>query len=427
MSKKHQTLLIPSYLEFFDHSGVNLCVENSFYTSVLPLSSISYSSPIEFHVPALQQCLISPSDTVLKVKFQVLDKDGKVAVKFTADADGFFTVTNSTLSSLFSDVYTYINSTLVSSYNGLYSYTSHLQNILSDSNEKNTDFVTRLYCEDVAGTVSSLAEAGPVFRSQFVAESAVCTLCGPIQSGIFMEKKILPPNANLQIKLIPNKSSFVIMSKTEYTVKLISAELKVKYLKVDPSLLISSLELMNEKHFSLKFIQTVPKTQIIPSGVSKITFPNIITGKLPSLLLFTLVSNADFNGKFSTSPLDMKPFGLGNFKVSVNNQLFPSPQISFTTKDFMEIYHYTINNITKLSGRSINLDHKRWASGFFFMCVDLSFDGSPTSHTNPVQTGCMNIDLEFGKATTEILTLITVATYPSELQISKSGEVIIEP
>jgi hypothetical protein len=72
------------------------------------------------------------------------------------------------------------------------------------------------------------------------------------------------------------------------------------------------------------------------------------------------------------------------------------------------------------------LDHKRWGAGFFFLCVDLSFDGAPTSHTNPVQTGCMNIDLEFGKATTEILTLITIATYPSELQISKSGEVSIE-
>lgn len=359
MSKQNQTLLVPSYLEFFDHSGVNLCVESAFYTSVLPLSSISYSSPIEFHVPALQQCLISPSDTVLKVKFQVLDKDGKVVAKIASDADGFYSVINSTLSSLFSDVYTYINSTLVSSYNGLYSYAAHIQNILSDSSEKNSDFVTRLYCEDVAGTVSTVTEVGPVYRSQFVAESAVCTLCGPIQSGIFMENKILPPNANLQIKLLPNKSNFVILSKTEYTIKLISAELKVKYLKIDPSLLISSLELMNEKHFSLKFIQTMPKTQIIPTGVSKVTFPNIITGKLPSLLLFTLVSNADFNGKFATSPLDMKPFGLTNFKVSVNNQIFPSPQISFTSTDFLEIYHYTINNITKLSGRSINLEHKR--------------------------------------------------------------------
>lgn len=62
--------------------------------------------------------------------------------------------------------------------------------------EMQTFVVTRLYCEDLAGTVSSVTEAGPVFRSQFVAEYAVCTMCGPIQSGIgiFMEKKILPPN-----------------------------------------------------------------------------------------------------------------------------------------------------------------------------------------------------------------------------------------
>jgi hypothetical protein len=427
MEKKNPSFIIPSYLELFERNGVNLCVENAFYTSVLPVSSISFTSPVEFQIPALQQCLISPSDTVLKVKFQILAKDGKAVAEIETDAAGFYSVANSTLSSLFSDVYTSVNSTLISSYNGLYSYSSHIQNILSDPVERSTDYVSRLYCDDPAGTISTAAETGGIYRAQHVKASATCTLCGPIQSGIFMEKKLLPPNANIQVKLIPNKSTFVIMSDgVEYQLKLLSAELKVKYFKIESNFLVNSLELMNEKHFSMNFIQTIPKTQIIPSGVSKISFPNIMTGKMPSLVMFTLVSNEDFNGSIKTSPLNFQPNGLSSFKISVNNQIYPSPQITFSSTDMLELYHYTIDNITRMNGRSVGLDHKRYGDGFFFVCADLTHDGTPNSHTNPLQTGCMNIDLEFSKATTKILTLIVLGTYPSELQITKSGEVMVD-
>jgi len=425
--QKSKTLVVPNYLNFYETDKVNLCVENSFYSKILPSTAVSYTSPIEFFIPNINQCLISVHNTLLNVSFRVVDNEGKTTSAFVESSDQFYSVCNSTLSSLWSDVFCSINGQLVSNFNGNFAFLAHLDNFLSAATLKEAEFVTRLYKEDAASTVSSITESGSIFRSSFVNGSKICNLTGPLQIPLFSQAKLLPSNANLHIKLIPNKSNFVVMSKTtEYKIELMSVSLSVKYLKIDSNLLISSTQMMENVPYSCRYQNIIPKTLIIPSGVTSISLPNVIQGQLPSSLIFTLVSNSDYAGKISTSPLNFQNFNLSNFKITLNEKVFPSPQIDFSFKDsnYLELYYYSIKNAGLLE-RPANIDYKRFKDGYFFIANNLTFDEG-NGFINPTQNGVLNIDLQFADKTTEIITLLVFASFPSKLLINKEGTVSIE-
>jgi len=427
MSNKNK-ILIPSYLESFSSPGVNALVESGAYQKILPTNSISEGAPIEFHIPSLNQCVIALSDTTLVTKFRILDKENKTTDVFTVEDDKFYGICNSFLTTMWSDVSIDLNNVHIIDYNSLFPFVAHFENLFSDANLKKVEMAVRGFVDESAASASDRTSAAFIKRAALTSGSKVCTLVGPLNSSFFMERKTLPANTSLQIKLTPASNKFALMSKTECKLDIISVELLVKYLKLETSLIISHLEYMKNNNFLMQFISTKPKMLLIPSGIQSINFPNIFNGVLPSRLIFTLIAQKNAVGDYENSPLDFNHFGLKSFKLTINNKIIPSTKLDFSfsePQDYFELYYFSHKNL-KLTERSSYIDVQKYEKGQFFIACDLTADGTGNSHLNVKETGVINLSLDFNTNLKQVVNLLLIPTYPSTLNITKEGQSYIE-
>jgi hypothetical protein len=421
----------PSYLDFFSETPKNFDVENGFVSKILPLTSVaSNNSVIEFLVPSLSQCLISPSDTQYVIRLKITASDGKDLAEIAAEkADAFFTILNSAASSIISDMQILINGQHVGSSNSLYPFVGHVHNLLSNITEKRYEFLSRGFLEEAADDGKTVNSSPGVLRYGLVNTSKEAVFIGGICNGIFQEKQLLAPNVTLGVRMFPSKSSFFIFSKnTTYKVEIISAHLEVKYLKLDSQLLIKTIERMKIQPYLLHHLNIKPKNIVLSSGISTITLPNILTGVMPVKLLFTFISNKSLLGTYDTNPLNFQPYTLSSYMIKINEKNYPSNRLNYSfaaNGNYIELYNHVMKNLAESGSTSTGIGSKFFASGGFFVIENLLHDaGNP--FVSPPQSGSMTLELEFSTSLTEAVSLILLPVYASTLSIDVHGNVSLQ-
>jgi hypothetical protein len=418
----------PSYLDFFSETPKNFDVENGFVSKILPLTSVaSNNSVIEFLVPSLSQCLISPSDTQYVIRLKITAADGKAIAEVKPETgETFYTILNSAASSIISDMQILINGQHVGSSNSLYPFVGHIHNLLSNINEKRNEFISRGFIEESEDDGKTVNSTAGVLRYGLVSTSKEAVFIGDICNGIFQEKQLLAPNVTLGVRMFPSKSSFFIFSKnTTYKVEIISAHLEVKYLKLDSHLLIKTIERMKIQPYVLHHLNIKPKNIVLSSGISTITLPNILTGVMPVKLLFTFISNKSLLGTYETNPLYFQPYKLSSYLIKINEKNYPSNRLNYSFADngnYTELYHHVMKNLAESGSTSTGIGSKFFASGGFFVIENLLHDaGNP--FVSPPQSGSMTLELEFSGSLSEAVSLILLPVYASTLTIDVNGNV----
>jgi hypothetical protein len=419
----------PAYLDFFSSVPKNFDVENGFVSKILPLTSIaSNNSVIEFLAPNLNQCLISPSDTQYVIKLKVTAADGKDLAEITAEtADKFFTILNSAASSIISDMQILINGQHVGSANNLYPFVGHVQNLLSNVIEKRNEFIARGFVEEAQDDANTINSAPGVLRYGLVSTSKEAVFIGKICNGIFQERQLLAPNVTLGVRMFPSKDSFFIYSKNKtYKVHISSAHLEVKYLKIDSQIMIKTIERMKTQSYVLHHLNIKPKNIVLPTGISSITLPNIVTGVMPVKLIFTLISNKSLLGTYDTNPLNFQPYKLSSYAIRINEKTYPSNRLTYSfASNYMELYNHVMNNLAESGCAGTGIGSKFFSSGGFFVLENLLHDaGNP--FVSPPQSGSMTLELEFSTSLTEAVSLILLPVYASTLSIDVHGNVQLE-
>ena len=202
---------ITSEVDLFGSIMQQNVIENEFNREYAPLATIQPGSPIEFTVKGANNLYLDLNNSRLHVLAKITKADGT-----NIDANTAAPV-NLTLHSMFREIALELNGRNVGDTSQLYPCRSHWETLLNFCKETQE---TRLLCEgwtkDTTGqmgvTAVGGANAGLYARAVDFARSTVVELIGRPHLDVWHQDRLIPPNIDLHMKLMPSPNNFVIKS-----------------------------------------------------------------------------------------------------------------------------------------------------------------------------------------------------------------------
>ena len=218
----------------------------------------------------------------------------------------------------------------------------------------------------------------------------------------------------------------------DYRVKLTEAYLKIRKVKVSPSISIAH-ELALKKGPAIYPVRRVEcKTFIISAGNPSLRKDNVYNGLVPKTFVFGMVDSAAFNGAYRKNPYNFKTYTTSFLGVTVNGEEVPFRplQLSYAAANprYIEAYLTMFSGTGKLfynAGNDISRDD--FGNGYALYAADLTPDMCGSSdHFNVVQRGNLAVDIKFSTAPTDAVSLVCYGEFENTIHIDSERNVIYD-
>ena len=221
----------------------------------------------------------------------------------------------------------------------------------------------------------------------------------------------------------------------DYRVKLTEAYLKIRKVKVSPSISVAH-ELALKKGPAIYPVRRVEcKTFIIAAGNPSLRKDNLYNGLVPKTFVFGMVDSAAFNGDCEKNPYNFKIYTTSFLGITVNGEEVPFKplHLSYTAASirYIEAYLSMFSGNGKLfhdAGNDISRDNfKNFKNGFALYAADLTPDMCGSSdHFNVVQRGNLAVDINFTTAPTAAVSLMCCGEFNNTIHIDSERNVIYD-
>jgi len=132
-------------------------------------------------------------------------------------------------------------------------------------------------------------------RSRFTRASHVVDMIGKIHAHIFFQNRYLLNKVSVKIKLIRSRDSFCLISANDFVLKIESAIMYVRKVKLAPSVFLAHANALENSTAKYPIRRAVCKTVTIPNTFRDINIKKLFSGQLPARLVIGLVANVAFN------------------------------------------------------------------------------------------------------------------------------------
>ena len=136
-------------------------------------------------------------------------------------------------------------------------------------------------------------------------------MAGPLFCDVFRSERLLLSFVGLKVILNRNVNEFCLMASeddADYRVKLTKAYLKIRKVKVSPSI-STAHELALKKGPAIYPVRRVEcKTFIIAAGNPSLRKDNLYNRLVPKTFMFRMVDSAAFNGNCKKNPYNFKTY-----------------------------------------------------------------------------------------------------------------------
>ena len=125
------------------------------------------------------------------------------------------------------------------------------------------------------------------------------------------------------LKLIPNKSSFVLMSDkndAKYVLKIHSCRCSVRRVKIADTTKIALQSMIEQHHESFRICHVKMKSELLNSGSTNFEFDNVVFGHVPNCLTLCTVENRSMYRVFKENPFHFKHSGLESLIIIIGNK-----------------------------------------------------------------------------------------------------------
>ena len=329
---------------------------------------------------------------------------------------------------------------------GTYSYRAYLETLLNyGPAAKKSQLTAALFYKDTAGKMDTAdptlaannanTNHGLRTRYQFSRESGTIEMAGPIFCDVFRSERLLLSYVDLKVILNRNVNEFCLMASeadVDYRVKLTEAYLKIRKVKVSPSISIAH-ELALKKGPAIYPIRRVEcKTFIISAGNPSLRKDNVFNGLVPKTFAMVMVDSAAFNGDYKKNPFNFKTFTTSFLGIAVNGEEVPFRplQLSYTAANprYIEAFLTMFSGAGKLfynAGNDVTRDE--YAGGYAVYVADLTPDMCGSSpHFNVVQRGNLAVDIKFSTAPTDAVSLVCYGEFENTIHIDSERNVIYD-
>ena len=233
---------VKTELDLFSVPPMQVSLEKRLWIDHQPVSSVSDRGPITFLCPGTED-YVDLTQTILVVSAKVKKANGN-----NLDANEHVDIVNNSLHSLFKQVDVFLKEKQATR---TYAYRAYLETLVNyGPAAKESQLTAGMFYKDTAGkmdvtdpTLAAVnANMGLKKRYAFSQESGVIKMAGPLLCIVFKSERLLLSFVDLKVILNRNVNEFCLMSDiddADYRVKLTKAYLKIRKVKVSPSISIA--------------------------------------------------------------------------------------------------------------------------------------------------------------------------------------------
>ena len=435
-------------LAIFSKPIQNVGVNGVTFVPYLPKNEFITQGVIEWRVEGSGQQYLDLSRTRLAVRCQVVKKT-KPALYLNQRTDdstalGKVGPINNFLHSLWSRVDVSLQDKLLTSADTNYSYLAYLETLLANSKAAKEGYLESvLFKKDSAEFFNAKdpvlgGNSGLKWRSEFVENSNIFDLSGPLLADVTQIQKYIPNGIPLNVKLYPTSSEWRLMSAEsdpDYEVKVISAVLHVAKVSVQPEILLAHSQLLKEKMAFFPYTKTEIKKFGLPKGAFSFTLDDPWQGRVPTEIVMGLVSEAAEAGSYELNGFNFEHANLSYLQVTVDGQeisngaiepVYPSDRDG-TKGNYLEAW-MSLYRGQNLDGGDIDLDISRTDYPFGYCLYILRTDSQTVSLEDPdflplIRKGNVRVTLRFRTQLEKPFMLITAAKFPSGFKVDATRAV----
>lgn len=411
----HKNITTKSELDIFATPPTQNSVEGGSTFCYRPISSLSELSPIEFVVSAAGDEYLDLAHTTLHIVAEIKTK--------STDTTKSVSPINNWLHSMFSQVDVFLNQKCVTPPSNNYNYRAYIENLLNyTDNAKKSHLTAGMWYKDDAGKMNSTANTGYLSRQKLTKTGPV-ELYGHLHYDIFNTDKFMVNGVEMGIKLIKAKNEFQLFGDGNGYVEIIDANLFVRKVKINPSILIAHARALSVTPAKYPITRVEVKTVTIGTSIQSKSIDNIFLGQLPKRCIIGMVESSAFNGSFESNPFNFEHFNHNYLSLYLDSTQIPSKPLTpdFTKSNYTRSY-YTLFEGT---GNSISLDE--YPNGYCLAAFDLTPDLSCNStHWNIVRNGTLRAEIRFEKPIEKTITLIIFAEFDNVIEVDKNRNIIID-
>ena len=196
---------------------------------------------------------------------------------------------------------------------------------------KDSQLTAALHYKDTAGKMdvadptmaSAAGNAGLRARYIFSKLSGIVEITGPIFSDIFMSERLLLSYIDLKVILNRSSDELCLMASedgADYRVKLTNAYLKIRKVKVNPSISVAHEIALKKGPAIYPICRVECKSFIVPAGNPSLRKDNLFNGLVPKTFVFGLVESEAFNGALKKNPYNFQHFNVSSIGIIVRER-----------------------------------------------------------------------------------------------------------
>ncbi len=414
-----------SELDLFAVPLTQTSIEDGRWVERSPLSSVT-SGHIEFKITGSESKYLDFANTYIVVKAKIVEADNA-----NMDAGTDVGPVNLFLHSIFKQVDLVLGDTLVSHSEDTYSYRAYLETLLSYGvDAKKSQLTAALWYKDTSTHMGAHADnTGYQKRKGIAAESTVIEMCGKLHLDLMFQDRYLLNGVDAKIKLVQNSPTFCLIGEAGSTQKFVLLDVKLMLRQVEVS---SAVQLAHERalqdaNAKYPIRRVICKSYNIGNGVRTHKEENLFTGQLPKRIVIGMVTNEAYSGSITTNPYKFEPFGVQEINLSVDGHHMEPLQPNFTSNEYIQSYLSLFSgtgHVFKDDGNDIS--REEYKSGYTLWAFDLTPDMDESGHVQLVQQGVVSLNLKFGAALANAITVVTYAEFENLIEVDKHRQVIFD-
>lgn len=422
----HKGVTTKSELDIFATPPTQTSIESGSTLCFRPISTLSDTAPIEFLVSASGDEYIDLAHTTLHIIAKVKPNE-----KTPEGSQPEIAVVNNWLHSLFSQVDVYLNQKCISPPSNNYAYRAYIENLLNYGDlAKKSHLTASLWYADTAGHFNNKTNAGYTKRKSIVAAEAEVELYSNLHCDIFNINKFMLNGVDLGVKLIKNKNDFHLIGETASHVEIIEANLFVRKVKINPSILLAHARALSITPAKYPINRVEIKTLTIGAGIQSKSLDNIFLGQIPKRCIIGMVDSQAFNGSLKENPFNFQHFNYNYLALYIDSTQIPAKPLTpdFHKKQYIRSF-YTLFEGTGIhfSDTGNGIPYEDYPDGYCLAVFDLTSDLSCNeSHWNIIKSGTLRAEVRFAAALTKPVTFIIFAEFDNIIEVDKNRNINID-
>lgn len=427
----HKGVTTKSELDIFATPPTQTSIESGATLCFRPISTLSDTAPIEFLVTASGDEYIDLAHTTLHIIAKIRPGATSSSSLSTEPPPPEIAPTNNWIHSMFSQVDVYLNQKCISPPSNNYAYRAYIENLLNYGDlAKKSHLTAGLWIEDEAGKFNSKENTGYITRKKIAAGGAEIELYSNLHCDIFNINKFMLNGVDLGLKLIKSKNEFHLMGETPSQVEIIEANLFVRKVKINPSILLAHARALSVTSAKYPINRVEIKTLTIGTGIQSKSIDNIFLGQIPKRCIIGMVESSAFNGNLKENPFNFQHFNYNYLALYIDSTQIPAKPL---TPDFKK-NQYIRSFYTLFEGSGIHfsdtgngISYEKYPNGYCLAVFDLTTDLSCNeSHWNIIKSGTLRSEIRFAEPLTAPVTFIIFAEFDNVIEVDKNRNISID-